>query len=126
MSTTQRSVLILGGTSDIARAIALAFAKQQWTVRLAGRSRPALQREADDIAIRSGRDMSVHLFNALETHSFAELIDSLPALPDVVISIVGLLGEQRRAEVDLDHAADIMRANYEGPALILSLIANRF
>jgi NAD(P)-dependent dehydrogenase (short-subunit alcohol dehydrogenase family) len=32
----------------------------------------------------------------------------------------------RRAEIALDYAARIMRTNYEGPALILSLIADRF
>jgi short-subunit dehydrogenase len=126
MSAAQKSVLILGATSDIARATALAFAQRQWTVRLAARARPELQREADDIAVRTGCNVTVHLFDALETHSFAEFIDTLPELPDVVISAVGLLGEQPRAEADLDHATEIIRSNYEGPALILSLFAERF
>src|SRR5664279_3606232 len=126
MAAAEQAVLILGGTSDIARATALAFAQNRWTVRLAGRALPELQREADDISARAGRQVTIHEFDALNTGSFVEFLDALPDLPDVVISVVGLLGEQARAEVELDHAREIMRSNYEGPALILSLFAERF
>jgi short-subunit dehydrogenase len=44
----------------------------------------------------------------------------------VVVSVIGLLGDQARAEADPDHAATIMRSNFEGPALILGLFAERF
>jgi len=126
MATEAKSVLILGGTSDIARAIALAFARREWTIQLAGRALPALQREADDISARTGRAVSIHLFDVLSTASFTSFADASPGLPDVVISVVGLLGDQVRAETDLDHASEIMRSNYEGPALILTLFAERF
>jgi hypothetical protein len=126
MAIAEKAVLILGGTSDIARATALAFAQDQWTVRLAGRTLPELQREADDISARTGRDVTIHAFDVLSTKSFAAFVDALPSLPDVVISVVGLLGDQRRAQTDMDHASEIMRSNYEGPALILSLFAERF
>ncbi|WP_163413892.1 SDR family NAD(P)-dependent oxidoreductase, partial [Escherichia coli] len=39
---------------------------------------------------------------------------------------VGLLGIQAEAERDLAQATTIMRSNYEGPALILGLFAERF
>lgn len=126
MAIAEKAVLILGGTSDIARATALAFARSDWTIRLAGRGLPELQREADDISTRTGRAVTVHAFDVLATDSFAAFADALPGLPDVVISVVGLLGDQRRAETDLEHASEIMRSNYEGPALILSLFAERF
>lgn len=126
MTAAHKAVLILGGTSDIARATALRFAQDQWTVRLAGRSRSELQREADDLSARTGREVTVHEFDVLKTGSFAEFIDALPELPDTVICVVGLLGEQMRAETDLDHATQIIRSNYEGPSLLLSLFAQRF
>ena len=44
----------------------------------------------------------------------------------MVVSAIGLLGDQARAEADPDHAAMIMRSNFEGPALILGLFAERF
>jgi decaprenylphospho-beta-D-erythro-pentofuranosid-2-ulose 2-reductase len=126
MASTSKTLLVLGGTSDIARAIALAFAARGWTIKLAGRDLPGLQREADDIAARSGLRVTIHKFDVLDTASLPQFVDALPDLPDAVVSVVGLLGEQTRAETDLDHATLIMRTNYEGPALILGLFAERF
>ena len=121
-----QALLVLGGTSDIGRATALAFAEQGWIVQLAGRDEAALTREADDIRVRTGASVSVHRFDALDSGSFSSFVAGLPRLPDSVVCVVGLLGEQPRAETDLDHATAIMRSNYEGPALILGLLANRF
>jgi len=121
-----QALLVLGGTSDIGRATALAFAAQGWIVQLAGRDEAALAREADDIRVRTGASVSVHPFDALDSDSFASFVAGLPRLPDTVVCVVGLLGEQVRAESDLAHATAIMRSNYEGPALILGLLANRF
>ncbi|MBB4375120.1 hypothetical protein GGD63_007964 [Bradyrhizobium sp. cir1] len=126
MAEAKKTVLILGGSSEIARATALTFAQGRWTVRLAGRSHRELQREADDISVRTGRTLTIHQLDVLDHGSFVAFVDALPDLPDVVISVVGLLGEQPRAEIDLHHARKIMRTNYEGPALILSLFAERF
>ena len=124
--TSDKVLLVLGGTSDIGRATALAFAERGWTIQLAGRDEPSLQREADDIHVRAGMPITVHRFDVLDTASFEHFVDSLPRLPDTVACVIGLLGEQPRAESELSHATAIMRSNYEGPALILGLFANRF
>ncbi len=121
-----KTLLVLGGTSDIGRATALAFAADGWTIHLAGRDVAALQREADDIATRTAVAVTTHHFDVLDTTSFAAFADSLPQVPDCVVSVVGLLGDQRQAETDLDHATAVMRSNYEGPSLILGLFAERF
>jgi NAD(P)-dependent dehydrogenase (short-subunit alcohol dehydrogenase family) len=125
-SSEARSVLILGGTSDIGRGTALAFAADGWSVQLAGRDLAALQRDADDIATRTGAAVTVHRFDVLVTSSFENFLDVLPSLPHTAVCVVGLLGEQARAEQEPAHAAAIMRTNYEGPALMLGLLANRF
>jgi decaprenylphospho-beta-D-erythro-pentofuranosid-2-ulose 2-reductase len=124
-TTSGETVLVLGGTSDIGRATAIEFAEQGWKVQLAGRDIAALQREADDIAARTGAAVTVHRFDVLDSATFASFVDGLPRLPDTVVCVVGLLGEQPRAESDIDYATAIMRANYEGPALILGLLTNR-
>ncbi len=125
-TTTSRTLLVLGGTSDIGRAAAAVFAGRGWRIWLAGRDLGALQREADDITVRTGAPVSAHRFDVLETGSFAAFVDGLPTLPDAVLCVIGVLGDQRRAETDLDHAALVMRSNYEGPVLILGMLAERF
>nr|WP_246583639.1 SDR family oxidoreductase [Bradyrhizobium iriomotense] len=118
--------MVLGGSSDIGRAAARAFAKAGYDVGLAGRDVAALEPDASDLRARYSVDVGVYRFDVLDTASFESFVGSLPALPDVVISIVGLLGTQDSAQSDLAHATTIMRSNYEGPSLILGLFAEKF
>jgi short-subunit dehydrogenase len=121
-----KALLVLGGTSDIGRTTALRFAKASSHVLLAGRDLESLQREANDITARTGTSVSLHKIDILDTGSFASFVDGLPCLPDTIICVIGLLGEQARAENDLDHATAIIRSNFEGPALLLGVFASRF
>nr|WP_249795359.1 SDR family oxidoreductase [Bradyrhizobium sp. NBAIM08] len=118
--------MVLGGSSDIGRATARAFAKAGYDVGLAGRDVGALEPDAADLRARYDVEVGVHTFDVLDTASFEGFVGGLPALPDVVISIVGLLGVQQQAESDLAQATAVMRSNYEGPALILGLFAEKF
>jgi NAD(P)-dependent dehydrogenase (short-subunit alcohol dehydrogenase family) len=121
-----KSLLLLGGTSDIGRATALRYAEAGWQVMLAARNVEEARRNADDIATRSAAPVSVHALDILRTDGFAAFIDGLPTLPDTVVSVIGELGEQPMAEADPGHAATVMRVNFEGPALLLGILANRF
>lgn len=123
---SRKIALVLGGSSDIGRATARAFAQDGWDIQLAGRDAAALEPDVADLRARYNVDVTVHRFDVLDTASFSAFVAGLAALPDAVISIVGLLGAQATAESDLDHAATIMRSNYEGPALILGLFAEKF
>ena len=124
--TSRKTVLVLGGSSDIGRATARAFAKAGYDVRLAGRDAAALEPDAADLHARYNIEASTLKFDVLDTASFDGFVGSLPALPDVVVSIVGLLGVQEQAQSDLAQATTIMRSNYEGPSLILGLFAEKF
>ncbi|MBV9405263.1 MAG: SDR family oxidoreductase [Acidobacteriaceae bacterium] len=120
-----RSLLVLGGSSDIGRATALRFAEADWRICLAGRDLEALRREADDIATRTDVTVSVHALDILDETHFESFIDNLPFLPDAILCVIGLLGTQRLAEIDLAHASTVFRSNLEGPALMLGLFAER-
>jgi short-subunit dehydrogenase len=120
-----RSLLVLGGSSDIGRSSALRFAEAGWRILLAGRNLEALRREADDIGARTGAVVSIHAIDILDAGSFESFVDKLPLLPDTVLCVVGLLGSQRQAEMDIGHASAVMRSNFEGPALILGVFAER-
>ncbi|MCH2116007.1 MAG: SDR family oxidoreductase, partial [Pirellulales bacterium] len=58
--------------------------------------------------------------------SHEAFIDQFPKLPEIAVCAVGLMGAQSENERNLDAASRIMRSNYEGPASILALLANRF
>jgi decaprenylphospho-beta-D-erythro-pentofuranosid-2-ulose 2-reductase len=123
---TTRPVLILGARSDMALAIAHRFGKAGHPIQLAARNAAGMAAERDDLALRYDVEVSLHEFDALETEGFAAFIDSLPVLPHIAVCAVGYMGEQEENEADLQAATRVLRSNFEGPALILAELANRF
>jgi len=124
--TDPQSLLVIGGTSDIGRACALRFAEAGYTILLADNDTESLAREADDIKARSGAAVSLHSLDILKTETFTDFIAQLPVLPDIVLTAEEFTGDQHKAESDLDHSSMIMRANFESPALLLGLFAEKF
>lgn len=122
---TKPSVLILGARSDIGNAVAHAYASLGHPIQLAARSVDTLEAEQSDIALRHNVDVSLHEFDAIDIASHVPFVSQLPELPEIVVCAVGLMGEQSVNECDLEAAALVMRTNYEGPASILSVFANR-
>ena len=120
------AVLILGARSDIARACAHRYAQAGCSVMLAARDPETLEGDAQDLRLRHRVGVTCHAFDVLDTGAFGGFLDSLPALPDTVICAVGFMGDQSASQSDPETAALVMRSNYEGPALILGLLAERF
>ena len=118
--------LILGARSDIALACAHRYAREGYALRLAARDAATLEGIARDLHLRHRVDVTLHEFDVLDTAGFAALIDSLPELPDVALCAVGTMGEQALSQRDPQAAAQVLRTNFEGPALMLGLLAERF
>ena len=123
---TKPAVLILGARSDIALAAAHAFAGRGHPVQLAARDPGTLEEARADLALRHGVTATLHAFDVLDTAGFEAFLDGLPELPGIAVIAIGLMGTQEENERDPDRAARVMRSNYEGPALILGMLANRF
>ncbi|WP_397542650.1 SDR family oxidoreductase [Roseovarius salis] len=119
-------VLILGGRSDIGLALARAYAAKGHAIQLAARDAATLETEKNDIALRHGVDVTLHDFDVLDYDSHESFVDGLPVLPGNAISVVGYMGEQDENERDMAAARLVMRSNFEGPANILAILANRF
>lgn len=125
MKPADRPVLILGAGSDIARALAAEFAREGHPVQLAARDPDRLERDRADLALRSEAEVTAHPFDVLETAAFETFLDDLPALPHIVISAVGLMGDQDETAADSDLAARVVASNFTGPALFLEAAARR-
>lgn len=120
------AVLILGARSDIGLAVAHAFAARGHAIQLALRDAARAEADRADIALRHGVAVSLHDFDVLDTAGHGAFLDSLPALPQLVVCVIGLLGTQEENRRDPARAALILRSNFEGPAAILERIAERF
>ena len=120
------TVLILGSRSDMALAIAHSFATEGYDIQLAARNAVGMAADTSDIELRHGVAVTRHEFDALDTASHAAFVKHLPVLPDIAICAVGYMGEQTENERNMQAASLVMRSNYEGPASILAVLANRF
>jgi short-subunit dehydrogenase len=125
MNSTTGTVLILGATSDIARAIARAYAKAGCGIILASRDSARLEADARDLALRYGVTARIAEFDVLDTGHHGEFLDRLGALPETVICVVGFMGDQAESQISAAAAELVMRSNYVGPAAILAFVANR-
>ena len=120
------AVLILGARSDIAMAVAHRFAKAGYDIQLSARNSESLGADKFDIELRYQVALTLHDFDALVIGSHEHFVDALPQLPSVAVCAVGFMGHQPENERDVQAAAQVMRSNYEGPASILAVLANRF
>lgn len=120
------NVLILGARSDMAMAIAHRFAKEGYDIQLSARNADRLAADISDIELRYQVAVTQHEFDALNTASHGAFVEHLPVLPDIAVCAVGYMGEQGENERDTQAASLVMRSNYEGPASILAVLANRF
>ena len=125
MSEARKTMLLLGGTSDIGRAVAAQYAAHGWNIILTARDVNAGERNAADLRVRHNANVRVLKFDLLRSEDHASLLRALDTTPDTVVSTLGVLGDQTRAESDLAYAREILTANFEGPALLLGLFAGQ-
>ena len=121
-----KTVLILGATSAIARATAAAFAAQGYDLYLAGRNTDELARIAADLALRYRVKTYSDVFaaEALDTHGqfFNAMIAEVGELQGVVLAL-GHLGDQQAAR-DFSVGAEVILVNFTAAASILSHCAS--
>ena len=122
------AVLILGATSAIARATAVAFAARGDSLYLASRDEEELRRIAADLRLRYGVEVHHGLFDAEATGTheafFKSVVAAMPNLSGVVLAF-GYLGDQQAVR-DFNVGAKVIAGNFTGAASILSHCANYF
>ena len=92
---------------------------------LAARDPQALEGDCADLALRHGVTATAHRFDVLELDHHGVFFDALPAIPRIVISVVGLLGDPATDAADPAAARRVMATNYLGPALALEAATAR-
>jgi short-subunit dehydrogenase len=118
------TVLVLGGTSTIARAIASELAARGYGLALAGRDLAELDAVAADLRLRHQVPARVHRVDVLEMDRLEEVLGAAltPEVRGVVLAF-GYLGDQRRAEAETAEARRILDTNFTGCVLALNLAA---
>ncbi|MGV4985692.1 decaprenylphospho-beta-D-erythro-pentofuranosid-2-ulose 2-reductase [Streptomyces sp. NPDC001709] len=121
-----QSLLVLGGTSEIALATARRMiARRTRTVWLAGRPSPALEQAAESLRVL-GADVRTVAFDALDPESHETVLGKVFAEGDIdlVLLAFGILGDQAEDERDPLRAVQVAQTNYTG-AVSAGLVAAR-
>ncbi len=119
-------VLIIGAKSDIAKATAREYAKNGYDLYLAGRNISELEVFAQDIVTRTQKEVKLVELDILDYASHQSFYNNLEEEPLGVISAVGYLGEQEKAQSDFTEAQKIMDTNYTGVVSLFNIIADDF
>ncbi len=121
-----KNVLLIGATSDVAKACAYIYAEKQYNLVLAGRKPKELKVLADDIKIRHNVSCDYLEVDLLDSNAHAEAINSLSEIPSITLCFAGYLGDHDLAIKDWTEAERIIQTNYTGVVSFVNLIANHY
>ncbi|AIK85159.1 SDR family oxidoreductase [Corynebacterium glutamicum] len=120
------SILLLGGTSDIAGEIATLTCHGEDVV-LAARRPEAAQGLAEDLRQRGATSVHVLSFDATALDTHRDLVKKTQELAgEISLAVVafGILGDQERAETDETHAVEIATVDYTAQVTMLTVLAD--
>lgn len=108
-------ILLLGGTSDIALAIAERYAAASPGLRVTVAARPGERRDAAVQRLTTKRCVVTALdFEALDTTTHGALIVGIDGDVDLAVVAFGLLGDPEAAWTDVEVARELAEVNYVG------------
>lgn len=123
-----QSLLLLGGTSDIALAIAEKYLARRSGLRVVLAARDSVRRTGVVRRLESaGAEVSAIDFDAADTASHPAVIENAFAEGDIDVTVVafGLLGEAERAWQDHGSAVELATVNYTAPVSVGVCLASR-
>jgi len=120
------TVLIIGAKSDIAHALAHAYAGNHSRLMLAARNVQELHNVASDLRIRYRVEVSLHELDITDTASHESFYAALNPKPHGVIVASGYMCTQQEAQQSLEQTLQSIHVNFTGAVCLLNIIANDF
>jgi len=115
-----KTVLILGANSDVAKQCILQYVEKGFAVIAASRSIDSLK---EFVTKNNLSKVSVLYFDASDFDSHQKFYDELPTKPYIVIYAAGFLVDNEKALSNFQGAQEMMTVNYMGAVSVLNIIA---
>jgi len=119
---TNKTVLILGANSDVAKQCIKQYIEKGFAVIVASRNTKSLEDFIKSNDLDSSK-ISVLYFDAADFDSHQKFYSELPMKPHIVVYTAGFLVDNQKALTDFKGAKQMMEVNYMGGVSILSIIA---
>lgn len=126
MEFKEKTVLILGGNSDVGKSIARDFSKLGSNIILTSRKEGQLDSLKSDLEIRYSIKCDLEFFDVLDFNSHKSFYNNLKKKPDIVISCIGYLDNQEKSENNFDESLKSIQTNFTGLVSILNILSNDF
>ncbi len=127
--SSPQSVLVLGGSSEIARAVVRELVgRRARRVVLAGRPSAQLEAAADEARSLGATDVATVTLDVTDLDGIPGAIDEVFDTHgdiDLALMAVGVLGDQPADEADPAAAAGVLATNFTGPAAACLAVARR-
>ena len=119
---SEKSVLILGANSDVAKECAKLYLQKNFRVMMASRNLKSMEDFIKENHLDSNK-INLLYFDAVDFASHQKFYSELPFKPNVVLYSAGFLVQNKDAFQDFDKTLQMMHTNYSGAVSILNIIA---
>ena len=122
----EKSVLILGASSGIGRAVASEYAANGFDLMLTTRNPEVLTGLKSHLQIEHKCQVQIEALDISDPLEPVDFSDLLERLPLGIISCIGDLSDEEACSSDTKALSTNFRINGEGPIIFLEYFANRF
>ena len=119
---SEKSVLILGANSDVAKECAKLYLQKDFRVMMASRNLESMEKFIKENHLNADQ-MDLLYFDAVDFASHQKFYSELPFKPNIVLYSAGFLVQNKDAFQDFDKTLQMMHTNYSGAVSILNIIA---
>ena len=126
MEFKEKTVLIIGGNSDVGKSIARDFSKLGSNIILTSRKKGQLDSFKSDLEIRYSIKCDLEFFDVLDFNSHESFYNNLKKKPNIVISCIGYLDNQEKSENSFEESLKSIQTNFTGLVSILNIVSNDF
>lgn len=119
---SNKTVLILGANSDVAKQAIKLYTNQGYSVVAASRNLKSLDNFVDEHHLDKTK-IEVRYFDATDFASHQKFYNELSVKPNIVVYAAGFLVENQKALRNFEETFEMMKTNYIGAVSILNIIA---
>jgi short-subunit dehydrogenase len=119
---TNKTVLILGANSDVAKQCIKQYVSKGFSIIAASRNTKSLESFVKENHLDTSK-IKVLYFDSVEFGSHQKFYDELPVKPHIAVYAAGFLVDNQKALRDFKGTQQMMITNYMGAVSILNIIA---
>ncbi len=119
---SEKTVLILGANSDVAKACMKLYLKKGFNIIMASRNLSEIENFIKENQLNSDK-IELKYFDAIDFSSHQKFYNELPVKPNIVLYSAGFLVQNQDAFQDFEKTLTMMHTNYCGAVSVLNIIA---